>query len=335
MKKNSECYNVAVLATMSSGKSTTLNAMFGSSILPSKNEACTATIFRVEDVDGMKKIKVRSTCNQNITSEWEVLKLNDNIIDSWNNLNHKQIDIIGDLPRIDNLSKRIVFHDTPGPNNSTEKSHSEIANSIFENGQIGCIICVLNVSCFGVDDEKALLVDLLNKTKNKEIGAKIVFVVNKIDQLDLEAGEDPLIILENITKYLTDLGFVDPLVIPVMSLVSLEIRLYIDFLRKKYRFPSFMAGIRKTKNPFSERKQKQILNNIKYLLEFDSYYSKALCSCSNKESVYKNMDYSIKGLKEKQKIKILDEIHTVSDFINADIITGIPILEKILEKELI
>ena len=46
--KNSEA-EVSIIATMSSGKSTLLNAILGKEILPSKNEACTATICRIKD----------------------------------------------------------------------------------------------------------------------------------------------------------------------------------------------------------------------------------------------------------------------------------------------
>ena len=40
-------FEVAVIATMSSGKSTLLNALLGRELMPSKNEACTATIARI------------------------------------------------------------------------------------------------------------------------------------------------------------------------------------------------------------------------------------------------------------------------------------------------
>ena len=37
-----EVYPMVVMATMSSGKSTLINALLGQQILPSRNEACTA-----------------------------------------------------------------------------------------------------------------------------------------------------------------------------------------------------------------------------------------------------------------------------------------------------
>ena len=53
MKKINDKFTVAVIATMSSGKSTILNALLGYELLPSKNEACTAKTFKIKDVDGL------------------------------------------------------------------------------------------------------------------------------------------------------------------------------------------------------------------------------------------------------------------------------------------
>lgn len=42
-------FEIAVVATMSSGKSTLLNSFLGKNLIPSKNQACTAKITRIED----------------------------------------------------------------------------------------------------------------------------------------------------------------------------------------------------------------------------------------------------------------------------------------------
>ena len=47
---NSE-FEINVVATMSSGKSTLINSLLSKKILPSSNEACTATITRIKDTD--------------------------------------------------------------------------------------------------------------------------------------------------------------------------------------------------------------------------------------------------------------------------------------------
>ncbi len=48
---NNSIFPVNVIATMSSGKSTLINALLGRNLMPSKNEACTATITEILDMD--------------------------------------------------------------------------------------------------------------------------------------------------------------------------------------------------------------------------------------------------------------------------------------------
>ena len=48
---NNSIFPVNVIATMSSGKSTLINALLGRNLMPSKNEACTATITEILDID--------------------------------------------------------------------------------------------------------------------------------------------------------------------------------------------------------------------------------------------------------------------------------------------
>ena len=44
-------FEIAVVATMSAGKSTLINAMLGTELLPARNEATTATLARIHDDD--------------------------------------------------------------------------------------------------------------------------------------------------------------------------------------------------------------------------------------------------------------------------------------------
>ena len=47
-----DLFEVIVVATMSAGKSTVINALIGQELLHSANEATTATITRIHDKDG-------------------------------------------------------------------------------------------------------------------------------------------------------------------------------------------------------------------------------------------------------------------------------------------
>ena len=48
---------ILVLATMSAGKSTLINALIGNDIFPSGNEACTAKIMTYTSDNSLKNIK--------------------------------------------------------------------------------------------------------------------------------------------------------------------------------------------------------------------------------------------------------------------------------------
>ena len=50
----SEDFEVCVVATMSAGKSTLINSMLGTKLMPSKQEACTAIITRIKDTDSQE-----------------------------------------------------------------------------------------------------------------------------------------------------------------------------------------------------------------------------------------------------------------------------------------
>ncbi|MBW5394625.1 dynamin family protein, partial [Brachyspira hampsonii] len=86
-------------ATMSSGKSTLLNAFLGRELMPSKNLACTATIARIRDVDGMEGTSVICRdADENIIID-EVSNVTVNDMSEFNdNEKVSYIDIKTDIP---------------------------------------------------------------------------------------------------------------------------------------------------------------------------------------------------------------------------------------------
>ena len=145
MPQDNETYSVAVIATMSAGKSTLLNALIGCEMLPSRNEACTATIYKIREKDGQKGIIGRYCDKNNEWTPWEETLTYDKL-EYWNQLAPSQIELCCDLPNIDNgLAKRdIVFIDTPGPNNSVNVEHAQITEKIIEDSVFCSLIFVIN-----------------------------------------------------------------------------------------------------------------------------------------------------------------------------------------------
>ena len=323
---NENKFSVTVIATMSSGKSTLLNAMLGINLLPSKNEACTAKVYKVEDVDGMKDILGRSKSSNGNWSKWD--NIQKDTLSNWNNADIAEIELRGDFPHIDNYYQKnlkIQFYDTPGPNNSSDITHSEITNNIISDSDYGFIICVMNASQFGVDGERKLLENILHNIRRRNQETKIVFAINKIDELDLER-ESITSLIKNINAYLSkEIGFKSPMIIPTNSLLSLNIRKIISAHRNKIPLE------------FSKRKQRQIYREIEYLSHFREEYFKAIfCYCNKTKIKFLNRgEEQDRKIDKDEMITLGDTNISVGKLIDADITTGVPLLEEMLEIELL
>ena len=156
-KAMSSEFEVAVIATMSSGKSTLLNALLGRELMPSKNEACTATIARIKDVDGVYGFNAKCLDeNENIVVE-EVKNVSADTMSSFNeNERVSYIDVEGDIPFVESHNIQLVLLDTPGPNNSRDPRHKEKTFSVIKDSN-PMILYILNATQLSTNDDNALL----------------------------------------------------------------------------------------------------------------------------------------------------------------------------------
>lgn len=312
-------FTVAVVATMSSGKSTLLNAMLGASVLPSKNEACTAIITRMVDVDGMYHVEARAVDKLGQVSNWHKIEgKNGQLLNDWNCSENSVIEIRGDFPHIDNYAKQIEFIDTPGPNNSMDKTHAQITHQLIEESAHSFIVYVMNATQFGVDDERDLLEKIADELKANDKRSKIVFVLNKIDEYNIRSGETPRDLVQKAKKYLNECGFYQPIIIPAMSLLSLQIRQLMTYMSA---FDEFELG--------------EIAFKIKKVLKGKTNYLQALLNTD------KNNSYHQRALEQERAIKKAQDSFsfggynfTTEELIEADILSGIPFIEEMLEVEL-
>ena len=217
-------FEVVVLATMSAGKSTIINALIGTELLPSSNQACTARVFKIENHDGMNGFKatvVNKKTGQ--PSSWvnacpETLqKLNDSGEEGT-------ILIHGDIKSIYNQGLSLAIYDTPGPNNSQDESHGQITKDILSDGNFGLVLYALNATQFGVEDDAKLLQNLFDLVGDDLDHKEVVFVLNKADQLDEGLGEDLDAVVAKVEVYLERHGFKMPRIIPLSSIAALLAR---------------------------------------------------------------------------------------------------------------
>ena len=224
-----DVFPINVIATMSSGKSTLINALLARKLMPSKQEACTATITEIKDCardDGVFTAKVFDKEGHLIEEiedlDYETMqRLNDNP-------NVSEIDVEGKIPFIksdSNNTNSLVLVDTPGPNNSRDAGHKAATYKMISSSSKTLVLYILNASQFAINDDNALLSDV---AKSMEVGGKqskdrFIFVLNKIDNFNPK--EDSVkSLMDKAKEYLEKQGINNPKIFPASALAALNIR---------------------------------------------------------------------------------------------------------------
>lgn len=308
---------VPVVATMSSGKSTLINAMLGQDILPAENQACTATVFKVEDLDGLEETMIRKVDMDAGVSEWETSE--PELLKKWNTEGVSEIEVLGDFPQIESGETHIVLYDTPGPNNSMNRSHGAITREILERSKYGCVLFILNAEQFGIDDEYDLLESVAKLCGETDQTIDVIFILNKFDSLDAE-NEDLLLFIDGVRDHLTKLGFVDPLIIPAMSRLALDLRRIIE-----------AAGFT-TECPLTNRAQRRVLNQIKLLDEYQARFVVSMGNSERAEQLLRSTLEHDPGSNLPESISISGESVEKKLIRSAMTLTGVPVLEYVLSK---
>ena len=222
---DSDIIPVCVMATMSSGKSTFLNAVFGEELLPEKNEACTARALAVINTPGMAGAK--AYIHKQDGKKYAVDLFAPGMVEKINSDEEVQgVLIAKDIPSIENTDKPVVFIGTPGVNNSEDMRHSKRTQEILEKLERGVIVYVLNVTQFATNDDELLLQTVINHVK-KHVNVKMIFVLNKVDMLD----EDKESIKDTICtakQYIKEHGIEDCKVFPLSALSAKVLRMKLN-----------------------------------------------------------------------------------------------------------
>jgi hypothetical protein len=213
-------FDVNVLATMSSGKSTLINSILGQEILPAKNEACTATIARIHND---KTIPNQQFSARRLNEKWQTI--NQKVLNDWNNdTKTKIIEIKGNIPAISDLKhSALTIVDTPGPNNSRNDDHGLTTHKMLRDKEASMILYVMNATQLSTNDDKYFLTTVKKEIEQygKEARDRFIFLVNKFDAFDPEKGEDPKGILVNVKQYLEKNGIVNPIIFPISARMTL------------------------------------------------------------------------------------------------------------------
>ena len=177
---------VLIVATVSAGKSTLINAMVGKNVCKTANEACTQDIYYI-----------RNKPNDGVTIK--VLK---------DSSYHIVDDEIGDYKilstHFNSQLENIILIDTPGVNNASTNEHHNITLEAVGKNDYDILLYISNCQYNGTTDESILLTEIKSKCKKK-----ILFVLNQLDRFN--SKEDSISkMLESYRNILASIGFGNP-----------------------------------------------------------------------------------------------------------------------------
>lgn len=219
-------FEVCVVATMSAGKSTLINAMLGTKLMPSKQEACPAIITRIKDCYSEASSFKAEVYNQEevMFKTYENLTYKD-IEDLISDENISVIHVTGNIPFVSSEDVSLVLIDTPGPNNSRDKRHKKVQSEFLSQSSKALILYIMTGE-FGTDDDNTLLNRVAESMSvgGKQSKDRFIFVVNKLDDRKPEDGDTDHT-LEKVRAYLKTHGISNPNLFPASALTALNIRL--------------------------------------------------------------------------------------------------------------
>lgn len=224
-----ELLEVNVVATMSAGKSTLINALLGRKLMPSKQGACTATITKIQDDDD-KTFKA-TVYDGNHTEIEHYSVLDYKTMTSLNkNSEVSEIQAFGDIPFVSSDEVSLVLIDTPGPDNARDKRHGLVTAKALDQSSKMLVLFVMNGGKLHDEAQDAFLRKI---AKSMSVGGKqsrerFMFVINKMDAYDEEDDDIANETIPDTIKYLEDMGIENPNIFPAAAEPALLIRRYLN-----------------------------------------------------------------------------------------------------------
>src|SRR5574344_475018 len=307
-KAMSSEFEMAVVATMSSGKSTLINAMLGKDLLPARNEATTANLARIHDIDGQNEFKAIAynkdhkeieTIENASQEDMEKLNNRGNDVNSEDFVSF--IELYGDVKGIESSNMQLVLTDTPGPNNSQNPEHQEHTYSLFKEDYKPMILYVLNASQLGTNDDNFLLRHVADAMAEggRQSQDRFIFALNKADEFDPEKGEQLEAVIQRVKDYLEQHKIFNPRIFPCDARSAKVFRQYLN------------------KEPLTETEEDDILPKHTSIVkrEWRHFSDKAPLSIDARKKLNAMLDEAEKEGKDTGSIK------------QALVYTGIPAIE--------
>lgn len=189
---------VLVVATVSAGKSTLINALTGYHFNKVMNGVCTTGICEIHNKIKEDGISLKREKYLSYESDIESFSSNDSLEVAF----HFKSSL---------GNSRICLLDTPGVNNSTDANHLQITSDTIKLQNYDLIVFISNGRYNGTNDEHRLL-KLLLKTANKSI----LFSLNQLDTFK-NITDDIGKMIGDFRNELVTIGFKNPKVFPISA----------------------------------------------------------------------------------------------------------------------
>lgn len=217
-------FRIVIVAPMSSGKSTLINAIVGRDLLPAVNQATTAVITEIKDNDQFEDFEVNADdkYGNNVAKNKKATK---KVISE---LNYKKdpkdpegkealihlVQLEGPIPNLPSDMLNTVFVDTPGGNNSQNIEHEQLMDEAINDENKSLILYVFNGAQLGTNDSNIILQKIANAMKNSTNGKqsrdRFLFVANRMDEFDVSDEPYEEVIENTILPQLASNGITEP-----------------------------------------------------------------------------------------------------------------------------
>lgn len=243
---NKRVKRVLIVATMSAGKSTLVNALVGRKINQVKATACTSIIHYIYNKPAKEgAIAVSGAKNITYTTDYSVL--------ASESVHSVGVNFTSSL-----VNSRVCLIDTPGVNYNGDKTHGEITKKFIEKNNYDLLVLVLNGEQLAIDDERDLIDFIGQRCKRKVIG-----VLNRCDAYNPKRDSIDKA-LETSRDMMMEAGIKKPIVIPISAYAAFLYRQASELGRKMdeddafdfekitktmqkpyYNLPSYLPGVPK------------------------------------------------------------------------------------------
>jgi len=192
---NNQEYKIAVVANMSSGKSTFINALFGKEVLPAFNHATTDSATFVYSEPNIEKRamiyfndrKKSVEIKENLEKEIKQYAQKDEECKDDKYKNVEKIELFYPFKNLQTSSSKdfkIIFIDTPGPNSTGDgykQKHKDQTRSVLNDVDLALFMFDYTQLDANLESDEQGLWNTIKKRHDKDKNFDVYFILNKID----------------------------------------------------------------------------------------------------------------------------------------------------------